>query len=144
MQKQKIKLEKVYAAIAVSFFLMMATAQSALGQWDKSKLDSTKLSKVSLTTIISNLALWLLGIFGFVAVIGFVISGIIYLIAAGDETAQERAKRAMIYSITGVIIGLAGLVIIYAIDTFLGGGSGTGNVINNAANSPAAGGLLSK
>jgi hypothetical protein len=50
-----------------------------------------------------------------VAVIGFVISGILYLVAAGDEDAQARAKRAMIYSITGVIVGMVGLVILYAV-----------------------------
>ena len=65
--------------------------------------------------------LWLLGILGFVAVIGFVISGILYLVAAGDEDAQARAKRAMIYSITGVIVGLAGLVILYAAQRLLAG-----------------------
>jgi len=68
--------------------------------------------------------LWLLGVLGFVAVIGFVISGIMYLVAAGDEDRQQQAKRAMIYSITGVIVGLAGLVVIYAADTMLRGSGG--------------------
>jgi len=81
-------------------------------------------------------------------VIGFVISGIIYLISAGDEDAQERAKRAMIYSITGVIVGLAGLVIIYTADSFLRGtntvSSPSSAVTNSAANSPAAGASVPK
>ncbi|MDD3487207.1 MAG: pilin [Candidatus Moranbacteria bacterium] len=72
----------------------------------------------SLYTIIQNIMRWLLSILGFVAVIGFVISGILYLVAAGDEDAQARAKRAMIYSITGVIVGMAGLVVLYAVGKF--------------------------
>ena len=85
----------------------------------------TNLPQASLFDIIRNIMFWLLAILGFVAVVGFVISGILYLIAAGDETKQETAKKAMIYSITGVIVGLVGLVVIYAVDMFLNaGGSG--------------------
>jgi hypothetical protein len=80
----------------------------------------TGLPKTSLLAIITNIASWLLMIFGFVAIIGFVVSGIIYLISSGDEDGQERAKRAMIYSITGVLVGLAGLVVIYAVSNLLG------------------------
>ena len=43
-----------------------------------------------------------------------------YLVAAGDEDAQARAKRAMYYSITGVIVGLVGLIILYAVGKLLG------------------------
>jgi len=119
MQKQRKYWTERCAAVSALSLFAITKAQVALGQWDKSKLDVTKLPKKPLNDIISNLALWLLTIFGFIAVIGFVISGIIYLISAGDEDAQERAKRAMIYSITGVLVGLAGLVVIVAINYFL-------------------------
>lgn len=123
MQKQKNKIAKIFSAALVVFFLTLVKAQTAFGQWDKARLDSTRLPKTQLATIISKIALWLLTIFGFIAVIGFVVSGIIYLVASGDEDVQERAKRAMIYSITGVIVGLAGLVVIYAVEYLLGGSS---------------------
>ena len=80
----------------------------------------TNLPQASLYEIIRNIMFWLLAILGFVAVIGFVISGILYLIAAGDEDKQETAKRAMIYSITGVIVGLAGLVVLFAANRLIG------------------------
>ena len=118
-----------------------------MGQWDKAKYSqSTNLPSSSLYSIIEGITKWLLAIFGFIAVIGFVISGIIYLISTGDEDAQERAKRAMIYSITGVIVGLVGLVAIYSADSFLRAnpGTGSGGVINSAANSPAAGATVPK
>lgn len=114
----------IFSITSAAFFPALVLAQTATGGWNKSNYDRTGLPKTPLADIISNIAFWLLAIFGFIAVIGFVISGIIYLVAAGDEDAQERAKRAMIYSITGVVVGLAGLVVIYAVDYFLGGSGG--------------------
>jgi len=80
----------------------------------------TNLPQASLFEIIQNIMMWVLGILGFVAVIGFVISGIMYLVAAGNEDSQKAAKRAMFYSITGVIVGLVGLVILFAVQKLLG------------------------
>ncbi len=65
--------------------------------------------------ILSNLLKWMLEIFGVVAVIGFVISGIQYITAAGNEDTIDTAKRNMQYSIYGVIAVLASFVIIRAI-----------------------------
>ena len=44
--------------------------------------------------------------------------------AAGDDKAQEKAKNQMAWSIMGVVIGLAGLSVVYAVDTLLWGRSG--------------------
>jgi hypothetical protein len=75
----------------------------------------------NLTTVISNLTNWLLGIFGFLAIISFVVSGIMYFLAAGDDKAQEKAKNQMTWSIMGVVIGLVGLIVVYAVDSLLRG-----------------------
>ena len=120
--KQKKYLVKIFSATSAIFVLAVTSARTAFGQWIVSRYDSTNLPSNQLSVIISNIAFWLLAVFGFVAVIGFVISGITYLVSAGDEDTQARAKRAMMYSITGVIVGLAGLVVIYAVDMFLRGG----------------------
>src|SRR3990172_1452255 len=66
--------------------------------------------------VISKFTNWLLAIFGFLAIISFIVSGIMYFLAAGDDTQQEKAKKQMQWSILGVIIGLAGLVVVYAVD----------------------------
>lgn len=66
---------------------------------------------------------WLLAILGFIGIIGFVIAGIMYLTAAGDEDRIEKAKNAMFYSIMGVIVALIGFVIIQAVNTWLGEGT---------------------
>ena len=62
---------------------------------------------------------WLMVVFGSIAIIAFVVSGIQYLTAAGDEKGLETAKRNMTYSIIGVIVALSAFVIIKAIDAAL-------------------------
>lgn len=74
-------------------------------------------------SILSGVVKWILGIFGFIGIIGFVIAGIMYLVSAGDDTLMKRAKNGMIFSIIGVVIGLAGVVVIQAINTMLNAGS---------------------
>lgn len=111
--KEKIKAIAKFLAAGLFFVPIAVLAQFA-------EPGGTNLPQASLFNIIRNIMMWLLGILGFVAVIGFVISGIMYLVAAGDEDAQARAKRAMIYSITGVIVGLVGLVILFAAQQLLG------------------------
>ena len=69
----------------------------------------------SVIGIMANLLLWILAIFGIIAIIGFVISGIIYLTSAGDENRIATAKKAMTYSIIGVVVGISGWVILRAI-----------------------------
>ena len=92
------------------------------GGWDPDTLSNTVgLPEGSIYNIIYYLMLWILGIFGFIGIIGFVISGIMYLTAAGNEEQIKKAKRAMMFSIIGVLVGLVGLVVIFAVDTMLGG-----------------------
>ena len=75
----------------------------------------------SIFGIIENILFWLLSILSIVAIIGFIISGIMYLTAAGDETQAGKAKKAMLYSIIGVIVGLSGFVVFQAAQYMLRG-----------------------
>jgi len=75
--------------------------------------------------ILENFLNWLLIILGLIALISFIVAGIIYLVSAGEEDTIEKAKRAMTWSIVGVIVALAGYVIVVAINTALGGTSYT-------------------
>jgi len=79
----------------------------------------TGLSEKSVLEIVATFVGWLLSIFGFIALVGFIISGIQYLLSAGDEGMAETAKRNMKYSIIGIIVALSGWIIIKAIDTLL-------------------------
>jgi len=83
--------------------------------------DNTNMANSDIKTILNKILTWLLEIIGFIAVIAFVVSGIQYLTAAGNENQMESAKRNLLYSIIGVVIASAGLVIIKTVNYLLGG-----------------------
>lgn len=102
------------------------TGTSASGGTGSYNWPSTNLPDPAggLKQIAENFLKWILGIFGILALISFVISGIQYLVAAGDDEGMKTAKKNMTYSILGVIVGLAGFVIVQAVETAL---KGSGN-----------------
>ncbi len=83
--------------------------------------NSTNLPTNSVFTIITNIMNWMLALVGIIGVIGFALAGLLYLTAAGDETRITKAKGAMIASIIGVIVALAGLVALNFAKGLLGG-----------------------
>lgn len=88
-------------------------------------LPNVGLPSADLATIIEGVARWLLVVFGFIAIISFLISGIMYFLGGsmtGEKKDVSGAKKQMVWSIIGVIVGLMGLVIIQAIDRILRGG----------------------
>jgi hypothetical protein len=117
MKKKSFLASAFLAGISQSLFAALAASSVALPE-------DSGLPKTDLVTVISNFSKWLLGIFGFLAIISFAVSGIMYFLAAGDDKRQEKAKKQMQWSIAGVVIGLAGLVVIYAVDAMLRGTSG--------------------
>ncbi len=101
-------------ASAILFFPLVS-----LAQWIPSDYAKTGLPAGTIYGIVKNLMMWLLAIFGFIGIIGFVISGIMYLTAAGSDEQITKAKSAMKWSLVGVVVGLVGLVVIYAVDAAL-------------------------
>lgn len=83
--------------------------------------NTTGLSTTGVDVILKGVMNWLLAVLGFIAIVGFVISGVQYLTAAGDERTIETAKTNMKYSIIGVIVALSGFIVIRAIDSLLSG-----------------------
>lgn len=106
-----------------SGFSLSIGSGSGGGGWNVGNYMGFGLPSGSITGILLNILLWILGIFGIVGIIGFVISGILYLTAAGDEDRMASAKRAMYYSIIGVVVGLLGVVILQAVDLALNSSS---------------------
>jgi hypothetical protein len=72
--------------------------------------------------ILLNVLKWMATVFGILALIGFIISGIQYLMAMGSEAAAMVAKKNVTYSILGVIVGLSGYIIIKAVQAALTAG----------------------
>ncbi|HAV11086.1 MAG TPA: hypothetical protein DCX32_00850 [Candidatus Moranbacteria bacterium] len=106
--------KSVYGLVAA----LVAVPSLAFAQFQAPS--GTNLPSASLTNIITNIMNWLLMIVGILGVIGFVIAGILYLTAAGDGDMIDRAKKAMVYSIVGVLVALIGLVVIRAVQGLLG------------------------
>lgn len=106
------------AVVGSVFFAGAALAEG----WNVDELSALSgLPDTPIYDIILNLLDWLLAILGIAGVIGFVLSGLLYLLAAGNENMIGTAKNAMTASILGVIVGLSGLVIIHAVYWALGG-----------------------
>lgn len=74
-----------------------------------------------IAAILSNVLSWLLGIFTTIAIIAFVISGIMYLTSTGDTEQIEKAKNNAKYALLGVIVGLSGFIVLKAIQLALSG-----------------------
>jgi len=129
--KQKLLKLVPTSLMAMVFPLIVGAATSSpaadkIGNnWDEGIGDAgakgQDLPTGSISAIVFNLAAWLLLLLGSIALIGFVISGILYLTAAGNEERMETAKKGMIYSVIGVIVGLLGYVVVQAVNTWLGG-----------------------
>jgi len=92
--------------------------------WDIASVGEYGLPSGTTSGIVEAIVIWALGIFGFLGIIAFVISGVLYLTAAGDAEAEKKAKKAMTMGIIGVVVGLVGFVAIQAIDVILDAGSG--------------------
>jgi hypothetical protein len=75
----------------------------------------------SIIAIVGNLLMWLLSLFAILGILGFVLSGVFYLTSAGDDDQIKKAKKIMMNSIIGILVGLAGFVIMQAIFRMLNG-----------------------
>lgn len=84
---------------------------------------NTGLSEAPVDNIITNLFVWLMGIFVTLAIIAFIISGIMYLTAYGDNAQMESAKKNAKWAVMGIIVGLSGFIVVNAISKALSGAS---------------------
>jgi hypothetical protein len=80
---------------------------------------NTGLSPASIVGILTGLLKWMLQILGILALISFVISGVVYLVSTGNEEMINKAKKAMTYSIVGITVALASFVVVKTIDLIL-------------------------
>jgi hypothetical protein len=114
------KIKSLSAAVSV---VVMTVPALVSAQFNTPTAGETGLPSGTISNILSNLMKWILGIVGILGVIGFAIAGILYLTAAGDDDRIKTAKKAMMYSIVGILVALMGLIIMQAIKGALGGQS---------------------
>lgn len=89
------------------------------GTFDPGELNQFGLPNGTLSGIISTILAWLLGMLGVFGILGFLFSGTMYLISAGDDDLIKRAKTTMKYSIIGIIVGMLGLIVVNAVFNLL-------------------------
>ncbi|MFW5885236.1 MAG: pilin [Patescibacteria group bacterium] len=134
-----IKLKKVlfflagFAIMSLPFALsgnfqgdsLLPEAQ-AQGDWTPSGFDpdeakDSSLSDMTPSEIFETIIGWLLAILAFLAVLGIIISGIMYVVGGGST--KESAKGWLMYSIIGLVIALLGYVIVNVITQLLSAGT---------------------
>jgi hypothetical protein len=103
------------------------TSVSGSGGWEEGLELIGSVSKLPSTNseyFLEGLLLWLLRIFTILAVIAFVVAGIMYLLAGPDKNMAEKAKAATFYSIIAIVVALISYIIIRLIFDLLWGGYG--------------------
>ena len=114
-----------------SFIALVATIipKTVFGAWNMANNQmaaaSFGVSTSTFSGILTNIINYALAIVGFLGVLGFVISGIMYLVSAGDDDLAKKSKGYMVNSIIGITVALLGYVIMAAISTLLGAGGAT-------------------
>lgn len=115
----------IIALLTTCFPLLIATPVSSTTlNWPTAMdmaRDSSQLPENYAGVVIFTVLQWLLLIFTFLAVISFVVSGIMFFVAGGDTTRAEKARKAVQYSIIGIVAGLSGYVVITFVDAIMRG-----------------------
>ena len=117
---KKIKNKILSIIISLAYFFLPTRI---LAQWnlEDPAVKNLNLPESPIFGIISNIVFWSLGMLEVISFGAFAIAGIMYLTAAGDETQAGKAKKAMTYSIIGIVVGLSGFVIFKAAVFLLNG-----------------------
>ena len=98
-----------------AMFLFLFVGRNASAVWDSSSLWVFGLPDSEVETILVTLLNWLLSLVGILGVLGFVVGGIAYLTAYGDDNALKKAKNIIFYSVIGVVVALVGLMVVSAL-----------------------------
>lgn len=114
-----MKTKKILSVAVLSLALLFNLKKVAIGAWNPYSVSGFGLPNAGIYSIITNILDWLLTIVGIAGVIGFIISGLMYLVSAGDDTKMKTAKNAMMASIYGIIVALSGVIVLTAVDYML-------------------------
>lgn len=113
----KTKIKNILSLLTLVAVLSIPALAGA--QFDPSReVGSANLSDASFFEVLVTIMQYLLAILTILGVIGFIISGIIYITAAGAGKA-EMAQKWLLYSIVGILVGLIGYIVIRLIDNLL-------------------------
>lgn len=103
-------------AIVIAAPAFLREISSLLG-WDNAPAIEGG-TTLTLTQIATKILNFLLSIIGTLALIMLIISGIMYLTSAGNDTRMKQAKSIFIASLIGIAIAMASLVLVTAVARF--------------------------
>lgn len=124
------QLKKAAFVFAASMLVIPTFALAQFGQYDSSETayrevtTDAGMTENSIGQILVDVMNWLMAILGIGAIISFVIAGILYLVAGGDEAKTENAKKMMVYAIIAIVVALVGYVVVNTVTRLTGSGSG--------------------
>lgn len=118
---ERAKKTLIYAMAGLAIVVAAPTFYSEIVSVLGGSSSLSSVSGSSLKTIASNVLSLLLSIAGFLAIIMMVIGAIQMFTAMGEEERYEQGKRTVIYSIIGIIVVAASLVIATQIKVLIGG-----------------------
>lgn len=115
LAKSAITAAMIGLALGIAAPSFLKEIAGALG-W--TTVDAAVAAAPSLTAVALNVLNFLLSIIGVLGVIMMIVGGIFYLTSAGDEGRAETGKKIVMYSIIGITVALAALVIVTQIIKF--------------------------
>ena len=71
-------------------------------------------------TLVSKIETFMWVVFGGIAVVCFVIAGILFLTAGGDPEKVGTARRAAMWGVAGVVVGILAYSILYIVGAAMG------------------------
>ncbi len=99
------------------------------------------LSDNNVEDVLEFLMLWTLRIFLFLAIISFVITGIMFILSGSSPALAEKAKKGIWLSIIGIVVGLSALIILnFFINLYSGTGEFSPSGGNSGTTTPSGGG----
>lgn len=108
--------------------ILLATIASTIAPFIAKAVDAVDLGppgnfgpgQRNLPSLIKYVTGWVLGIAGALAILFIIISGIQYLVSAGNKDMVEKAKKGLTAAITGLVIILCAYIIATTVATILG------------------------
>ncbi|MCK4919009.1 MAG: TrbC/VirB2 family protein [Candidatus Pacebacteria bacterium] len=117
-----MKMKNNIYILPLSVFLFVCYIGTALADmddgWDTPNKPDNVVEDINPTLV--NMANWLLGFVGLIAVLMVIYGGFLYLTSAGDDTRAENGKKTISYALIGLVIaGFAYAIVKVVVATIL-------------------------
>ncbi|MEK7629304.1 MAG: TrbC/VirB2 family protein [Patescibacteria group bacterium] len=122
---KSINLNKLISVGLLSFFLfalsfMAVNAAEVTGDLQPEIVGVESFTKERLTSTVTIVVNYIIGIVAIVAVVMIVWAGYLYITAGMDEKNVEKAKKMLLYGIIGIVVVILSYSIVSFATSFLG------------------------